>query len=239
MNPISNEEINIPVDLPFGEQLQRHSNLLNRLSTAIIEIEREKEEAKKLNSLPKYLEAEEEYENVKKVLASYSIGRAKSNDLISKGYRLNNIEPKICKDTQDCIDIDAITAIFFFDESRGLGGELKKKTTEANENRHTNVTVTVNDFNLTAFIQFLSDKPLDHATFGILPAIRDALIPIDDTGEIALWIRDPGKRTLDIVQNIRDGVLNTIGIGGKNNDIGKFIKDPINCSLGKLFGRCT
>lgn len=239
MAPISDAEINIPSNLPFGEQLQRHSKLLSRLSEAVGETDLDKEAAKKENSLPKYLAAEEAYKNVQKVLAPYSIGRAKANALIEQGFRLETIEPKVCKNKNDCTGVDAITAVFFFDQQRGLGDNLKKKTQEAAKTKSQNVKVEVNGFDLTAFIEFLSGKPLDMATFGLLPAIRDALIPVDDTGEIAVWIRDPGKRSVEIVQNVRDGTLNALGVGGETNDLGRALKDPINCTVGKLFGRCN
>jgi len=211
--------------------------LLQRLSEVIAEIDRDREVAKEQNSLPKYLEAEESYRNVQNILAPYGIARAKAMFLIDQGYRLKAIEPKVCKaESTECAPVDAITTIFFFDRQRGLSPNLKEKTESAKSNKET--TVTVNGFNLTAFVKFLSGKPLDAVTFGILPEIRDAIIPLDDTGEIAMWIRDPGKRTAEIVQNVRDGTLNAAGLGGKNNDIGKAIKDPINCTFGKFFGRC-
>lgn len=237
VRPIEDAEISIPSNLPFGEQLQRHATLLQRLSEVLEAIDKDKEAAKKQNSLPKYLEAEGSYTNVQNVLVPYGIARAKARALIDQGYRLRAIEPQVCKGTaNDCTPVDAITAVFFFDRQEGLSSDLASKTKDARSK--TDTRVTVNGFDLTVFVKFLSGKPLDMATFGILPGIRDAIIPLDDTGEIAKWIRDPGRRTVEIVQNVRDGTLNAVGIGGKNNDLGRVIKDPINCTVGKWFGRC-
>jgi hypothetical protein len=238
VKPIEDAEINIPTTLPFGEQLQLHANLLQRLSEVALEIDKDKNAAKSQNSLPKYLEAEESYKNVQRVLAPYGIARAKANFLIDQGYRLRAIEPQVCKGAgNECTAVDPITAVFFFDRQLGLSPELADKTKTATSGAEP--TVSVNGFNLTAFVKFLSNKPLDSATFGILPSVRDAIIPLDNTGEIAMWIRDPGKRTAEIVQNVRDGALKAVGLGGENNDLGKALKDPINCTVGKLFGRCN
>ena len=49
VKPIEDSEILIPTSLPFGEQLQRHANLLQRLSDVIAEIDKDKEIAKKQN----------------------------------------------------------------------------------------------------------------------------------------------------------------------------------------------
>lgn len=179
VRPIEDSEISIPTDIPFGEQLQRHAQLLARLSDVIAEIDRHKEEAKRLDSLTKYMEAEGEYKNVQNVLVPYGIARAKALSLIEQGYLLGAIEPKVCKAKGgDCVAIDAITAVFFFDRQQGLSPDLSEKTKAARSDDPKKQHITVNGFDLTAFVEFLGGKPLDMATFGILPAIRDAIIPL-------------------------------------------------------------
>jgi len=80
---------------------------------------------------------------------------------------------------------------------------------------------------------FLRDKPLDYATLGLLPAARNLVIPDVDTGEIALLVRDPLKRPLEILQNWRDHI-----IGNGNGEGAKILRDPIKCTIGRFFGKC-
>lgn len=239
--PIEDAEMDIPPTLPFPDQLQRHAALLVRLAEALAENDKDKEAAKQANSLPDYLAAEESFKNVQKVLAPYSIARAKAISLMDQGYLLKEIKPEVCKASNECVPAEAIVVVFLFEGNRGLGPELKKVAGEAHQQQDDGSLsgdIKINGFNVSLFVRFLSHRPLDMATFGLLPGLRDAIIPISDTGELAQWIRDPGRRTEEIVKNVRDGALDAIGIGGKNNDLGRAIKDPINCTVGKLFGRC-
>jgi len=145
---------------------------------------------------------------------------------------LNAVEPKVCRNAGvECVPIDAITAMFYFvgENKKGLGPALADAA-----NKKPNTTVTVNGLDLTTFIQFLSDKHLDTATFGILPGIRDAIIPPTDTGEIAKMIRDPGRRSVEIVQDLRDSVIPK----EDNRKVAKIFHDPIQCPGGSLFGGC-
>lgn len=232
IKPIAVEELTVPMTIPFPQQLQRHVAVLQRLNEALIEIDKQKKSAEQADSLKEYKAAEQDLENVKKALAPYAIAEAKTGELIKQGYLLNAIGPQVCKPAGECTAIDAITALFFFvgDNKVALGPDLKNKGGD----KETKTKVEVNGFDVIAFIEFLSGKPLDLATFGLLPSIRDAIIPTTNTGEIAKWIRDPGKRTVEIVQDARDKIIPKTD----NGEGAKIIRDPIKCTVGHLFKMC-
>ncbi|WP_159053731.1 hypothetical protein [Variovorax sp. PMC12] len=227
--PLTPQEWNISQDLPFADQVKRHIALMKRINEVMTETGERKTAAIAANSLPGYLEAEADMENVKKLLAPYAVAEAKVKELVSQGYKLNAVEPKVCKAEAECVPIDAITEMFFFTKtySSALGPGFNKEEKDQDP-------VTVNGFPIESFFRVLADKPLDFFTFGLLPAIRDAFIPPGETGEIALLIRDPGKRTVEIVQNLRDGIVPK----SDNGEGAKILRDPINCTIGRFFKRC-
>ncbi|MGH8612733.1 MAG: hypothetical protein ACREYF_12065 [Gammaproteobacteria bacterium] len=233
IKPITPEEVNIPTNITFAEQVERHVKLIQRLDEALKQIDADKKAAEAANSLKAYKVAEADLDNVKKVLGPHAVAEAKATELVGQGFILNAVESKVCRNAgAECVPVDAMTAMFFFvgENKKGLGPTLADAA-----NKKSNTTVTVNGFDLTTFIQFLSDKPLDMATFGILPGIRDAIIPPTDTGEIAQMIRDPGRRSAEIVKDLRDSVIPK----EDNGEGAKIIRDPIQCTVGRVFGGCN
>lgn len=232
IKPIIQEEVTVPTDITFAEQIQRHVKVIQRLDEVLKQIDADKKAAEAANSLKDYKTAEADLDNVKKVLGPYAVAETKTKELVGQGFVLNAIEPIVCRNAgAECVPIDSMTAMFFFvgENKKGLGPTLANAA-----NKTPDTKVTVNGFDLTTFIQFLSDKPLDMATFGILPGIRDAIIPPTDTGEIAEMIRDPGRRSVEIVQDLRDKIIPKEDSG----EGAKIIRDPIQCTVGRLFGGC-
>lgn len=227
---INPSDLVVDHNLSFSDQLNKHALILNKIGQVLQQAEANKAAADRDGSLPNYKAAEEDILNSKKALTPYAAANGQANSLISQGYRMNDLSGKICMPDNKCHDIDAMTGVFFFTGNKaGLGEGLLKKA----EDNRTEV-VKVNGFDLSAFLAILTGKPVDFLSFGVIPAIRDAIIPPTDTGEIAKIVREPLRRPVEIVQEARDSVIPK----SDNGELAKAARDPIKCSVGHLWGGC-
>lgn len=223
---MSPKELEVSKDLPFEQQVAKHAEILDKLAKLVSQAETNLSDADKRNSLPDYKAALADRDNTYRALAPYAVAQGQANELIAKKYLLNDLSGKACIDEMNCMNIEPITAVFFFTEN---GKGLPKKS-----DAKTNTTAKTGEVDLTALYRILSGKPLDLITFGALPAVRDFIIPPDDNGEIAKLIRDPGRRAADIVEDFRNKIISP-----KDNGEGaKIIRDPIKCTVGRLWKAC-
>ena len=221
-------EMTVESTLPFEQKLDRHATILNKLSNAVRQAEANRDDADRRNNLKDYKAALADRENAAKLLAPYAIAQTQAISFIGQGYKVNDFSGNICKLTGECVAVDSMVAVFYFTGKKdGLGPAFAQSESKDNK-----TTVKVNGWDPQPFIDVMKDKPLDTLTFGVLPGIRDAIIDPNDMGELAQLIRDPIKRPVEILKEARDKVLG-------NGDGARILKDPINCTVGKLFGRCN
>lgn len=237
---ISPSDLVVIDTLNFQKKIQRHAEILNLIGEVQLQAESNKNDAEKRENFKDYKSAEEDIKNVQKAAAPYAIAQTQSKTLVDQGFKINDFSGNACKSDSTCKLVDPMVAVFFFTgDRRGLGPAFSASPSgsgsdsgSGSESGAQSGDVFVNGFNVSLFIRFLSGKPLDLLTFGILPGIRDAIIPADDNGELARIIRDPIKRPVEIVKDIRDSVVTGNGEGAK------IIRDPIKCTIGHLWHAC-
>jgi len=189
----------------------------------------------------------------------YSLSSDRANTLKSTGYLLKNINDpaniktdpspgagpnsttaQACNAQGQCAEVDPIVALFMI-AIDALTKEFKSKHPFGPTN------------DLVKFIQRPAGGP--NSAFVIA---RSVLIPQNDNGEIARLLRDPVKRPLEIIQNGLEFLNNDNGIVAQaltrpgdvifghgwdprpqdNGDIARAIRDPVQCTIGKLWGAC-
>jgi hypothetical protein len=218
----SSADVAVDLKLSFEEKVKRHADILDHFGKLIQQAEDRKKQAQVTNRLNDYLAGQKTIEDIGIVLAPYAVAQEQASALIKEGYLLNDFSGTVIGKQGERKAVDPMTAVFFFTgERKGLAGAFAKAPKKSGPGAPSG-SVSVNGFNVTDFIQFLSGKPLDLATAGILPAIRDAIIPKDDNGDIANAIRDPGKTPAKILSGIDDAYKKD------NGDVGNAIK--------KIFG---
>jgi hypothetical protein len=145
-----------------------------------------------------------------------------------------------------CADIDPIVALFMI-ALKAISGEFEKKQPFGPNNEITKTFQVVAEF---------VAKPAggDHSAFVIA---RSILILQTDQGELARILRDPVGRPVEIISQALQFLNNDNGIIAQaitrpgdvifhgwdprpqdNGDISRAIRDPVNCTVGKLWGAC-
>jgi len=229
---VSPADLVVPANLPFNEQMQRHADILSLLGKVEKQAESDKILAASAKNFDAYVAAETDMENVKKALVPYAAALAQEQALNKEGFVMGDLDGQICKPPSTCRPVDPMTGLFFLVSKPPAVTPALKKQIDNSQHGQTRTEVDVNGFNASAFLQFVSDKPLDVITFGVLPGVRDAIISPNDNGELALIIRDPIKRPVDIVKGVRDQVFHD------NGELSKIVRDPIKCTVGRLWHGC-
>jgi hypothetical protein len=209
--------------LPFRAQVEKHMEYILELARYEEILKEAKQSADDRDHQEDYEAAVEDLENLRRLVVPYQVAEIQARYLISQSYRLKGFSGTACKGEGDCVEVEAMTALYFLDPTNpAFDGD-----TPPQEEKHCKVYVE------GACMDGLFQKPLDTLTGGLLPLVRDMVIPISDTGEVARLIRDPLKRQKEILQGIRDQIL-----GDDNGEVARIIRDPVKCTLGKLFGKC-
>lgn len=220
VSKITPADTDVPTSLPYKQQVEKHAEVLEKLTAVLRESEEAKVSAKKTNSLNDYLAAEGDEQNTFHYLAPYSVGQAKAQDLKNENYKmttLNDTQGSVCNAQGQCSNIDPITALFMI-----ISGLFTKEFNDGKPPFGPN-----NDI-----IKFLQ-QPLGGPNNDLVK-IREFLLGHDENGEIARLIRDPVMRPVQIVQDARDKIIPP----SDNGDIARAIRDPVNCTVGKLWGDC-
>jgi hypothetical protein len=154
-----------------------------------------------------------EESNAEKAMFPYVVAMMHAQALVDQGYRLRDMSGNACLQDK-CSGIDSMTAMFMMTSKiKGFSPDIASRLEAAKAKG--NPAPKQDPSNATP-----------HCSF--------RLPDIYVSGEIARLVRDPGRRTLDIVQGIRDGIISP----SDNGDRAKIIRDPIKCTIGKLFGSC-
>lgn len=234
---ISPKDLEVPTNVAFDQQVRLHGIVFGKLADVSQKLDNEFAAADTAKSYELRVSADEDKENLRKALVPYAVGEAKANALIAQGYKLNDLSGQVCKGTA-CIPIDPIAAMFFLTNKAALGPKLANPS-HGNASQTGNsggsdtqacpegdgCSLCINGLNICTAYKLLAK---------LVTSVRDTIIPKDNNGEIAKFIRDPGKTTLKAVQDLRDRVVS-------KNDHGegaKILRDPIKCTVGKLFHKC-
>lgn len=236
---LTKEEMTVPEELSFENKIKRHSGIVSKADAIRLWAIKKRDAVWTANGTARdYAFYNEEWLNANKVLLPYGIANEQATDLRKESYVLNIPKEAACRKGNDCITIDVMTATMMFYQEISERG---KQTTPATAAEEPSTTVTcgktqikVEGLDVCLLADFLRDKPLDMVTFGILPAVRDFIIPKDDNGEVAKFIRDPGKRPIQILKDLRDSIVDK----NDNGEGAKILRDPIKCTVGHLFGSC-
>lgn len=241
---LTEAEMAIDDNIPFEERIKKHVNVVYKAQAIRAWASDQKNIAVSQSGTAKdYENFNDEYMNANKILLPYSIANEQATALRGQSYILNIDKESVCKNDLECTPVDAITAtMMFYQEAATSGPSVPSNTSEQGVNpeaEYRTVTcgttqIKIQGQEVCIIIDLIRDKPIDVLSFGIVPAVRDAVIPADDTGEIAQMIRDPIKRPVEIIQNIRDDIIDP----SDNGEVAKTIRDPIKCTVGKLFGKC-
>ena len=135
---------------------------------------------------------------------------------------------------------DSITVTMMFIKAVEDAKNAKKRSSSHHRNDSVqsetcgNGTIKVNGFDVCVMADVLRNKPLDTLTFGILPGVRDLVIPPDENGELAKLVRDPLKRPVEILTDLRDKIVPK----DDNGEGAKILRDPVKCTVGRLWGAC-
>lgn len=237
---ISEEEMKIPENLSFPDKIKKHLNIINK-TLKIRDWAQQKR--RELASDPNAKAADlnnywNEYDNAQKILVPYSIANEQAGSLEAQNYAIDVVKGQICINGQQCKPVDpmvgAMMTVHLAQKPRSASQTQQRTETGTSNACGKNLKVKINGYDICPLVTVLSYKPLDTLTFGILPGVRDLIIPETDRGEIALLIRDPIKRTVEIIQNLRDSVVSR----NDHSEGAKFLRDPIKCSIGHLWGAC-
>ncbi|WP_448150104.1 hypothetical protein [Labrys miyagiensis] len=197
---------------------------------------------------------------------TYDVASKRAKALASDGYLLKDIrkqqnlkqveatqtEPRrttaeACNQQGKCSDVDPIVAVFMI-AIDALTKEFKKEKPFGPNNDLVKFGAAVKDF---------IDNPAGGPNSAFVKA-RSLVIPQNDQGEVAKLLRDPGNRTIEIIEgalkflNEDNGIVaqaitrpGSVIFGGgwdprpqDNGDIAKALRDPVNCTVGKLWGGC-
>jgi hypothetical protein len=237
---ITPAQLIVSQNLTYTDQLRAHASILDKVAQVEKQAGTNLLAALSAKNYDDVARAGEDLENNRKAVVPYALAQARAQALMADGYRLNDLSGKICK--SNCATVEPIAALFFFTPDRkGLAADLKaepKKNPKKDSNDEIcspgkNCSICINGFNICDFIDFVSDKPLDQITFGLLPQIREGILR-GDNGEIANFIRDPGRKLVDVIQKARDLIVPA----DDNGEIAKILRDPIKCTIGRLWGDC-
>jgi hypothetical protein len=239
---LTNDEMTVPDNLSFEQKVKRHVIIVSKASAIRAWSLKKRNEVLTANGTARdYAFFDDEYSNANKVLLPYSVANEQASALRKKSYVLNVSAGNVCIKGTQCQPIDPITGTMMFYQEVAEGKKKPNTSSVAppDEEQYTTVTcgttqIKIQGQDVCIIIDFLRDKPLDVITFGVLPAVRDAIIPPDDKGEIARFVRDPLKRPIEVVQEWRDSVIPK----NDNGEGAKIIRDPIKCTAGRLFGQC-
>jgi hypothetical protein len=228
-------------NLSFQDKIKKHLIIITKAAAIRDWADKQKTAILASNGTPKeYAQASDVYLNALKVLSPYAIADLQAQFLISQSYVLDVSKGQVCINGQNCKPVDPMTGTMMFIHAvskakNNRGTPHPSRTDEPSTVTCGKNTIEINGFDICKLVDFLSGKPLDLATFGLLPGLRDLIIPPDDTGEIAKIIRDPLKRPSEIIQDWRDHVISK----DDNGEGAKIIRDPIKCTIGHLFGQCN
>jgi hypothetical protein len=198
---------------------------------------------------------------------TYQISSSRARTLKDQGFLLKNVNDKnniknvaasatvagpdtttaqACNAQGQCADIDPIVALFMI-ALDAITKEFKSDRPFGENNELTKVYRSLLDF---------AEKPAggDNSAFVIA---RSVIIPQNDQGEIAKLLRDPIRRPIEIIEGALTFLNNDNGIVAQaltrpgavifsgwdprpqdNGDIARAIRDPIQCTIGKLWGSC-
>ncbi|HLZ05284.1 MAG TPA: hypothetical protein VKR55_24445 [Bradyrhizobium sp.] len=234
-------EMNVPANLSFQDKIKKHVIIITKAAAIRDWADKQKTAILARNGTAKdYAQASDEYLNALKVLSPYAIADQQALSLISQSYVLDASKGQVCINGQNCKPVDPMTGTMMFIHVVSASKKNSKKPHSQKKDEPSTVTcgkntIEINGFDICKLVDFLRDKPLDLATFGVLPALRDLIIPPDDTGEIAKLVRDPLKRPVEIIQDWRDHIISK----NDNGEGAKIIRDPIKCTVGHLIGQCN
>lgn len=208
------DQLSVQDDLSFRSKVERHAEILEMLTVAIRQAQSNKALATNNDSLRDYIAAQEDENNALHFLTPYAIAQAQAEQLGQAGMKLASWEGRVCNGGQ-CTDIDPMIALFMI-----LAGLVTDEFNGENPFGSNN--------DLLRFLQRPAGGPNSE-----LVRIREFVLQ-NDNGEIARLIRDPVRRPLEIVQDVRDEII----APGDNGEIARAIRDPIKCTVGHLWGGC-
>lgn len=209
-------DLAVDPNLSFEGKVKRHAEILGRFEKLIWRAEEREKQAKVSNRLNDYLDAQKSIADIEVALTPYAIAQSQANKLVKDGYQLKDFSGNVYGKQGDSKVVDSATAVFFFTgNEEGLATASGKSSKQSDDPKG---DVFINGFNVSEFARFLSGDPLNAGTFGVLPLIRDAVIPKSDNGDIANAIRDPGKVPVKILNGLGDTIK------ADNGDVGNAVK---------------
>ena len=213
----------IDESLSFKNQVEGYRKAYNKLLNAKQTAEQAKKEAETNDSLALYKEADDELDRITPFFLPFIAAHEQAQNLKSKGFKLSSWEGDISGPSgEEGKDVDPIVALMLIVLEAVVDELLNKVIEEIEEGDLTFEDV----YNIVSGVI-------------ILQAVRDAIIPPDDNGEIAKLLRDPLKRPVEIIKNWRDKIISP----DDNGEIARIIRDPIKRPvevvkkvIRKLFG---
>lgn len=208
-------ELMAPDNIPYKERIFFYNAAVSKIRALDTEVQEAIKAADASNSLSQYKAAIEDQNNLMRALAPYGVAHAQAKNLADSGSKLASWEGSVCKDGK-CASVDPLVA-FYMIVLGALADELnKEKPFDPDRND---------------LIKFLI-KPAGGDN-SVVVQVREFFLN-NDQGEISKLIRDPIKRPIEVVQNIRDAIISP----KDNGEIAKAIRDPIKCTVGHLWGGC-
>lgn len=202
----TDEDLKIDDLATFPVKVEKYRAAYNKLVLGQKSINEIKKQAEDQDSLKLFKIADKEEDRIAPYFFPFVQGNEQAKYYKENGFKLSSWDGSITGNGETK-SVDPIVAMFLIAD-------------DAYESSLFGDPQTVPEAQSTSLLEVIK---LIIEVMPILQAIRDKIIPPNDTGEIARLIRDPIKRPVEVMQNIRDKIIPASDTG----EIAQIIRDPI------------